>query len=221
MIDHFELNENGSDYVVGDIHGCYTQLRKQLEEIGFDTSKDRLFGVGDLVDRGPESGEVLEWLEYPWFFSVLGNHEQMVIERIEIGDPSTHLYNGGVWLSEVPPESQRKFLNAFKKLPIFIDIKTKEGLVGIVHAEYPFNTWDKVSNSTEEYLGQRTKDMCIWGRDRISRRNDDKWKTSIVEGVSKIFCGHTIVMQPTVLGNVHYIDTGAYSGNDFTILKIN
>ena len=37
-----------------------------------------LFAAGDLVDRGPYSPRVLEWLEHPWFASVRGNHEQLV-----------------------------------------------------------------------------------------------------------------------------------------------
>ena len=215
MIHHFELNEKGNDYVVGDIHGCFDLLKKQLEEIGFDSSKDRLFGVGDLVDRGPDSEEALVWLEYPWFFSVLGNHEQMVIERVEDGHTKLHIDNGGEWLNSVPMESQRDFVDAFKKLPIFIEIETKEGLVGIVHGECPFKTWAEVSECMGKPLRNYMKEWCIWGRDRISKKD-----TSMVEGISKIFCGHTIVLQPEILGNVHYIDTGAFLGRDLTIRKI-
>jgi len=39
---------------------------------------DQLFSVGDLVDRGPESHRVLEWLARPWFFAICGNHDFMV-----------------------------------------------------------------------------------------------------------------------------------------------
>ena len=58
---------DGSKYrniwVVGDLHGCYTNLMKKLETIGFDTKKLRdlrvhlLISVGDLVDRGTENVE--------------------------------------------------------------------------------------------------------------------------------------------------------------------
>ena len=48
----FAQNTVGRDFAVGDIHGCFTELQRGLEAIGFDPSTDRLFSVGDLVDRG-------------------------------------------------------------------------------------------------------------------------------------------------------------------------
>jgi len=51
----FACNAVGRDFAVGDIHGCFSHLRRSLEAIGFDASVDRLFSVGDLIDRGPES----------------------------------------------------------------------------------------------------------------------------------------------------------------------
>lgn len=47
-------NLKGKDYVVGDIHGCYSLLYTKLTQLGFDFSKDRLISVGDLCDRGPD-----------------------------------------------------------------------------------------------------------------------------------------------------------------------
>ncbi len=47
------LNQAGRDFVVGDVHGCFRTLECALLEIEFDPSRDRLFGVGDLVNRGP------------------------------------------------------------------------------------------------------------------------------------------------------------------------
>jgi len=47
-------NQAGKDYVIGDLHGCYELLERLLDAVGFDKSKDRLFSVGDLIDRGPD-----------------------------------------------------------------------------------------------------------------------------------------------------------------------
>ncbi|WP_432277365.1 metallophosphoesterase, partial [Klenkia sesuvii] len=67
---------DGSKYrniwVVGDLHGCYTNLMNKLDTIGFDNKKDLLISVGDLVDRGAENVECLELITFPWFRAVRG-----------------------------------------------------------------------------------------------------------------------------------------------------
>ena len=59
----FTANANGRDFVVGDVHGCFRTLERALTELKFDPACDRLFGVGDLVNRGPNSNEAVDWLE--------------------------------------------------------------------------------------------------------------------------------------------------------------
>jgi bis(5'-nucleosyl)-tetraphosphatase (symmetrical) len=44
-----------SHYVIGDIQGCHDEFRQLLELIGFSATQDRLWLVGDLVNRGPDS----------------------------------------------------------------------------------------------------------------------------------------------------------------------
>ena len=59
-LERFERNESGRDLVVGDIHGMFPHLSALLAQLEFDESRDRLFSVGDLVDRGPASTEAVE-----------------------------------------------------------------------------------------------------------------------------------------------------------------
>src|SRR5690349_6471755 len=82
---HLELprNSKGRDFIVGDLHGVYDLLDQALETVRFDTQCDRLFSVGDLMDRGPYSARALVFLQKPWFFAVAGNHEAMFVEVVD------------------------------------------------------------------------------------------------------------------------------------------
>ena len=65
-----------STYIIGDIQGCYRSLKLLLERIQFNAQYDELWLVGDLVNRGPQSLEVLQLLmDMPNLQVVLGNHD--------------------------------------------------------------------------------------------------------------------------------------------------
>jgi bis(5'-nucleosyl)-tetraphosphatase (symmetrical) len=66
-----------SIYVVGDIQGCYDPLRRLLDKVKFDPVHDRLWCVGDMVNRGPQSLATLRFLKSldSAFTGVLGNHD--------------------------------------------------------------------------------------------------------------------------------------------------
>ena len=68
-------------YAIGDIQGCYRTFRKLLERIEFDETQDRLWLVGDLVNRGPRSIETLRWVfkHRDSVQTVLGNHDLKLI----------------------------------------------------------------------------------------------------------------------------------------------
>ncbi len=74
-------------YVIGDIHGCFDTLQALWSQLGFDLEQDRLWLVGDLVNRGPQSLEVLRWGRDlsarlgDRLRVVLGNHDLHLVAR--------------------------------------------------------------------------------------------------------------------------------------------
>ncbi|WP_432705221.1 metallophosphoesterase [Actinoplanes regularis] len=110
--------------VVGDVHGSYDQLKVLIES-------ERLAGrhlifVGDLIDRGPRTSEVLALvanLTETWQYGtsvIRGNHEQALLDFIDGKSPGSFLRNGGMatiasYYEQVPANVLQHFRETFPK----------------------------------------------------------------------------------------------------------
>lgn len=203
LLHSFELNQKGRDFVVGDIHGNYDKLMDALNKIDFNFESDRLFACGDLIDRGPKSLECLELMYEPWFFSVRGNHEQMMFDVVAHGqdDGGCWIHNGGQWYLESKSDDlDATIFDLSERMPYGIEVQTKNGKVGIVHADVPLCQWE------DNFKGMTDLDYILWARARMFGRP----LTEHVKGVTKLYVGHTIVQQKVILDCVHHIDYGVY-----------
>ena len=213
LIKHFKQNDKGRDFVVGDIHGCFDLLTFRLGKIDFNEAIDRLFSVGDLVDRGAKSEDCVKWLNKPWFHAVRGNHEQMAIDYTLYAEKTLYQMNGGQWFIDLNGGEQKCFATLFRQLPIAIEVETKSGLIGIIHADCPVNDWNDLGNALEN--DKRAIECAIWNRGIAS--SDEP---VFIKNIDKVYFGHTPTKEPKTIGNCVFIDTGAVFGGQLTVIQI-
>lgn len=219
-IVRFAANPHGRDFAVGDIHGAFPALDAALTTIRFDRRKDRLFSVGDLVDRGPASHTVTDWLDQPWFHAVCGNHDFMTW-RSALGQPFgpvDHLAHGGQWLAALPPAEQRRIGKLLARLPMALEVETAAGLVGIVHADLPSDDWHDLAHIDWSGLERMRSaaGQCLWSIDRFRYRHE-----GLVANIRAVVHGHQRVPAAQTLGNAHFIETrGWHPEGHFSFLDL-
>lgn len=86
-------------YVMSDIHGMYDKYIKMLDIIDFSDDDD-MYIIGDVVDRGEKSAEILlDMMKRPNVFPIIGNHELMALNVLDV------MFNGENGESSVPVEA--------------------------------------------------------------------------------------------------------------------
>lgn len=226
MVECHPSNPLGRDFFVGDLHGSFAALDELLVTMAFAPERDRLFSVGDLIDRGPQPERFDEFLELPWFHAIRGNHEQMAIDACfglrALDAEAVERFvlwerNGGLWgasrIHGDPALVHR--LMALDRLPWLIEVETVLGRVGLVHAEVPpGRDWVELRDDVADDPALR--EAAIWGRERVRAR-----KRKPVRGIDWVISGHTPVRKPLRLGNQWFIDTGAgYESLDWACLTL-
>lgn len=116
-------------YAVGDIQGCYIELQQMLEQIRFDPAQDKLWLVGDLVNRGPGSLQVLRLVRSlgDSAITVLGNHD---LHLLAVAEGAAELHRTDT-LDEVLAASDRDELLAWLRRQRLVHA---EGDYVLVHA---------------------------------------------------------------------------------------
>lgn len=215
---------NGDEYrgvwVVGDLHGCYTNLMNRLDAVGFDPAQDLLVSVGDLIDRGAENVECLDLINQPWFRAVRGNHEQMMLDALLNGGSFGHwMSNGGGWWHSMDYEQDMRLKSLLPKvagLPLIIELEKGGKKFVICHADYPKEEYEFGKPVVEQDV--------IWNRERVSTSMDlvDKVPVNdlLIPGADLFIFGHTPARQPMRFSNQLYIDTGAVFTGNLTLVNL-
>ncbi len=202
----------GNIFAIGDIHGCMDKLNTLMDKIDIDFEMDTLVFLGDYIDRGPSSFEVISFLitlkeKYENIIFLKGNHEEMLENYIAGIDRFTYLSNGGrqtidsymrrgyISGKELIPEDHIDF---FKRLDLFY--QTDNYI--FVHA----GLREKI------VLQDQLQDDLLWIRQKFIKSNYDFGK--------RVIFGHTPLAKPLVQPNKIGIDTGAVYGNKLTCVKL-
>jgi serine/threonine protein phosphatase 1 len=214
---HFDPPRTDTPFcVIGDVHGRLDLLQDLLAQLPFDKT---IICVGDLVDRGEHSADVLRFVqEHDQISSLMGNHEAMLLNFLR--NPETHgrrwMRNGGLQTlasfgvsgitqtsgADTLTRARDALYNAMGDDLIRwvsgLDSIAWSGNVAIVHA----------GANPAQPLDEHDPDTFIWGHPDFSKmpRRDGFW----------IVHGHTIVDDYTVKGGRISIDTGAYATGRLT-----
>lgn len=212
-VQHHPANGSGRDFVVGDLHGCVDALRYLLRVITFDPARDRLFSVGDLVDRGENSELALALLDKPWFFAVLGNHEDTLCAVADGRLRRQWWYGiGGIWAAQLSDERLQHYAEILRGLPLARVVGSGKERFNILHAEF-FGSDAELDAGN---FSDDTRQRLLWGRD-LALGNGDPQRQ---RGLSLTYCGHTPMRDIKQVGSQVFIDTGAFGpGGKLTIVE--
>jgi len=192
-----------SRFVIGDVHGQFDGLLMLLKQMN-PSANDQVFFLGDLIDRGAQSAEVVDWVMKNGHGCIMGNHEQMCLEALAYPSASAvwqgWLLNGGSRTLESYGQDgmSEQHLDWMRNLPLYIDL----GDFWLVHAGL---------NPKLDLEDQSSTEFC-WIREPFHRSTEPYFEDKT------IITGHTItfVFPGLNAGDVAQgagwlgIDTGGY-----------
>lgn len=194
--------------IIGDIHGCYQELRDLIDKAGLGP-KDEIISVGDLVDRGPEDAEVVDFFrQTPNARAIKGNHELKHI-RWRQGQLKPAL-SQRICRHRMGETSWNAAVDWFESLPEYIELPE----VLIVHGFF------EPGVPIEE---QNQKVICgtLTGQKRM-RPYGEPWYNSYI-GDKPIVVGHLLYNgeHPQIVeGRFYGLDTGSCHGMRLTGLVL-
>jgi len=198
-----------SIFAISDIHGCYNQLFNLLKKIPLKDD-DTLIFLGDYIDRGPSSKDVVTLVldllkSRPNTIALKGNHEDMAKDALEIEDY--------LWIANGGNETINNYNNEETLMYKHIELLNKLPLYHIIDNFLFSHTGGHVNKTFKE----QTPEDFLWERNCITSSKKSKMED---EGYKLIF-GHTPMKKVfvTVSGRI-CIDTGACFGNKLSCIQL-
>lgn len=200
--------------VIGDVHGCYFTLKQLVDKIKNNYPNIKIFCVGDLVDRGNHSFEVIEYVIANKIYYTLGNHDYMFYSNMR--DPFSLMakswnYNGAeTTLSSYKDKLDKmdEHLDVIINAPLFYNLDD----CFISHAGISKSIKDKLPQNFLSNDSQLDKIL----RDDLFNQNSIIWARGELLNIGKLqVVGHTHRKEIFFdkFSNALYIDTTSFGNN--------
>lgn len=220
--------------VIGDIHGCFSELAGLLEKLGYEVGEDGLVRgwpegrtlvfLGDFTDRGPEPVKVLrlamDAVKSGRARSVRGNHEEKILQKLIKGTKAKEEVMETLRAIKAEgPEFIRQVIDFIDGLPYVMLCRND---ILIVHGGLKEELQDL--DTTDRKLRGRIKRMAIYG-DITGRQLEDgrperiDWAADY-KGKMTVIYGHTIVDRVEWRNNTVNIDTGCFRTGILTAVRM-
>jgi Calcineurin-like phosphoesterase. len=207
--------------VVGDIHGCFSTFRSLLNKIWEKYPGIEIYSVGDLVDRGRYSKDVVEFFRQNNFGFCIGNHEQMFFHFVEKTNPDIAFnwirngYEATLFSYEKEIDLLNIHVNFIKNAPLYINLPD----CFISHAGIGKNYKKKLNGNI--LIGSAEFDSII--KKDVSEDDGIVWTREELLDIGKLqVVGHS--RKPEVVykkeNNSVYIDTSAFTGNGLSAVIV-
>lgn len=211
------INQTKNIYIISDVHGCYKTLLALIDQFP-NKQNSKIVFVGDLIDRGENSYDVIEFVKNNNYDCVKGNHEEMFLEFAPSKN-NEDLSNSKYWLFSCGGEQTLKsyyckeeyykqydFINTFPLYLEYKDYKTKDNRYLVVSHSAIGKMWDK-KDSQDKYDVENFENQLLYSR----------YKNSDNKEIFNVF-GHTIFREPILNEYSCAIDLGCYHKKDVTKL---
>lgn len=166
-----------STYAIGDLQGCYSELQALLDKLNFDENKDRLWFVGDLVNRGPESLACLEFVKSlgDVASTVLGNHD---LHLLAVANEVRKPHRKDTLDEILNAENGTELLSWVRSLPLLIN--DTELNFTMVHAGLPPQwTLEQAKELTQETATMLRSDRYHDFLSHMYGNDPDSWSDSL------------------------------------------
>ena len=211
-------------YIIGDIHGCLNTLKSLIEKLPVNA---KIVFVGDLIDRGSNSAEVVKFIRDNNYDCVLGNHEYSMIENGELLLQEPNLIETNIWTSDKykiggldtlksyqsqdnPIEQFKDDIEWMKTLPLYIEYtnyKTKDNRSLVISHSCIDDMWDK-RDSVDDFEKADFQTKVLYSRNKEPFDNKE---------IFNVF-GHTPTKEIIMDSYYANLDTGAYYKEKYGVL---